>query len=84
MNHALVLVILMRAGGYDPVDSMQGLDIGSHQGSNYGPMPDLGTSDLHFDGLDNNPMGAPAPQPPHGAGPQHPDNQMAAWFDTDL
>merc|ERR1711976_185228 len=40
-----------RQGGYEsqvPVDSMQGLEIGSHQGSNYGPMPGLGTSDLHF------------------------------------
>lgn len=63
-----------------PVDSMQGLEIGSHHGSNYGgpmDMPDLGPTDLHFDGMDNTGM-RPAPT-------EHPDqSQMAAWFDTDL
>lgn len=64
--------------GYDqvPVDSMQGLDIGSHHGgSTYGPMDamDVGGpgSDLNFD-LD------PLPQPPQD------NNQVAAWYDTDL
>ena len=72
------------SGGYEssvPVDSMQGLEIGSHQGSNFGPMPDLGSSDLHFDSLDHNPLGTPTQS--HG-GPPPQDNQMAAWFDTDL
>jgi hypothetical protein len=63
-----------------PVDSMQGLEIGSQQGSNYGgpmDMPDLGPSDLHFDGMENSGM-RPAQN-------EHQDqNQMAAWFDTDL
>ena len=63
-----------------PVDSMQGLEIGSHHGSNYGgpmDMPDLGPTDLHFDGMENTGM-RPAPA-------EHPDqSQMAAWFDTDL
>lgn len=63
-----------------PVDSMQGLEIGSHQGSNYGnpmdPMPDLGTGDLHFDRMDSSGM---RPQ-----GPPQDQSQMAAWFDTDL
>lgn len=71
------------SGGYDhvPVDSMQGLDIGSQHGgpgSNYGPIDprDLppghpGHPDLTFD------QQAP-PQPPRD------NNQMAAWYDTDL
>lgn len=70
-------------GGYDhvPVDSMQGLDIGSQHGgpgSNYGPIDprDLppghpGHPDLTFD------QQIP-PQPPRD------NNQMAAWYDTDL
>nr|CAD7195640.1 unnamed protein product [Timema douglasi]CAD7447260.1 unnamed protein product [Timema bartmani]CAD7461898.1 unnamed protein product [Timema tahoe] len=69
--------------GYDqiPIDSMQGLEIGSHHGgggSNYGPMdtmdvvggPDSTT--LNFDHLDE------LPQPPQD------NNQVAAWYDTDL
>lgn len=74
---------LFCSGGYDhvPVDSMQGLDIGSQHGgpgSNYGPIDprDLppghpGHPDLTFD------QQAP-PQPPRD------NNQMAAWYDTDL
>ncbi|GAB1599101.1 catenin beta-like [Argonauta hians] len=72
------------AGGgsaYDqvPVDSMQGLEIGSHQGSGYGPMdnlPDLGpppADDLNFENLDT---GLPA----HTGD----NNQGMAWYDTDL
>ncbi|XP_013379954.1 catenin beta isoform X2 [Lingula anatina] len=70
----------MSRSGFDPhmpVDAMQGLDVGSHQGSNYGPMdqlPDLGTpsAELNFENLDSITPGDP--------------NQMAAaaWFDTDL
>ncbi|KAL0272384.1 UNVERIFIED_CONTAM: hypothetical protein PYX00_005374 [Menopon gallinae] len=62
--------------GYDtlPIDSMQGLEIGSHgPGSNYGPM-DVGgeSTTLDFDHLED------LPQPPQ-------DNQhLAAWYDTDL
>ena len=58
---------------------MQGLEIGSHQGSNFGgpmDMPDLGQTDLHFDGMENSGM-----RPAHNEQDQ---NQMAAWFDTDL
>jgi len=71
--------------GYDqiPIDSMQGLEIGSHHGagggggSTYGPMDamDVGgpdSSDLNFDHLDE------LPQPPQD------NNQVAAWYDTDL
>uniref|UniRef100_A0A023F5L4 Armadillo segment polarity protein n=2 Tax=Triatoma infestans TaxID=30076 RepID=A0A023F5L4_TRIIF len=59
--------------GYDqiPVDSMQGLDIGSQHDSNYGPM-DVGPTELDFDTLDE------LPQPPQD------NNQVAAWYDTDL
>lgn len=65
--------------GYDqvPIDSMQGLEIGSHHGSNYGPIDpmDIGTSpDLNFETLDS------LPPPPENA----PPSQHAAWYDTDL
>lgn len=59
--------------GYDqvPIDSMQGLDLGSQHDSNYGPM-EVGAGDLDFDHLDE------LPQPPQ-------DGQVAAaWYDTDL
>ncbi|XP_039292968.1 armadillo segment polarity protein isoform X2 [Nilaparvata lugens] len=58
--------------GYDqiPVDSMQGLDLGSQHDSNYSPM-EVG-ADLDFDHLDE------LPQPPQD------NNQVAAWYDTDL
>jgi len=64
-----------------PVDSMQGLEIGGHQNSGYGPMdniPDLGppppADDLNFENLDTN------LPPPHGGD----TNQGMAWYDTDL
>jgi len=63
--------------GYDqvPVDSMQGLDIGSQHGSGYGPMdnlPDLASpGDINFDNLD------PALGPPGGDNPN-------LWYDTDV
>ena len=65
------------------------MEVGSHQGSNYGPpmdnLPDLGPNmDLSFD------QGAPMHAGPHPV-QQHPGSQhggsadqMAAWFDTDL
>ncbi|XP_037085195.1 armadillo segment polarity protein-like isoform X2 [Pollicipes pollicipes] len=69
--------------GYDPVPvaSMEGLELGSAgPGSNYGPLDamDVGPPgsvppDLGFDG-----MGDLPPQPPRE------NNQMAAWYDTDL
>lgn len=70
--------------GYDPqvpIDSMQGLDIGSQHGSQYGPMdnlPDLGhpqqSGDLNFENLESS------------LPPQHDGNQPGSmsWFDTDL
>jgi len=55
-----------------PIDSMQGLEIGSQHGSNYGQMDHMdmsvGPAPPHFDNIDGNPD----------------QNQMAAWFDTDL
>ena len=79
------LVLITLFVGYDqiPIDSMQGLEIGSHHGagggggSTYGPIDamDVGgpdSSDLNFDHLDE------LPQPPQD------NNQVAAWYDTDL
>jgi catenin beta 1 len=79
------LVLITLCVGYDqiPIDSMQGLEIGSHHGagggggSTYGPIDamDVGgpdSSDLNFDHLDE------LPQPPQD------NNQVAAWYDTDL
>lgn len=79
------LVLIALCVGYDqiPIDSMQGLEIGSHHGagggggSTYGPIDamDVGgpdSSDLNFDHLDE------LPQPPQD------NNQVAAWYDTDL
>ena len=60
---------------------MQGLEIGSHHGSNFGPMdttmPDLGPNagSLDFQNMDSTGM--------HHAGSHGDQNQMAAWFDTD-
>ena len=54
---------------------MQGLEIDSHgPGSNYGPLGDVGgdSTALDFDHLDD------LPQPPQD------NNQLAAWYDTDL
>ncbi|XP_061194898.1 catenin beta-like [Saccostrea echinata] len=68
--------------GYEhqiPIDSMQGLDIGSQGGSQYGGMenlPDLGpnaqSGDLNFENLESS-----LPQ-------QSGNNQAMPWFDTDL
>jgi catenin beta 1 len=68
-------------GRYEP-DTMQGLEIASQQGSNYGPMPDLGPNmDLSFQGSDMPPQHPPQQHPGQHHGSQ---DQMAAWFDTDL
>jgi len=60
--------------GYDgvPVDEMQGMGIGSHPGSTYGQVQDMdmANGDLNFD--------QDMPQPPQD------NNQVAAWYDTDL
>jgi catenin beta 1 len=58
--------------GYDgiPVDGMQGLDIGSHPGSTYGQIQDMDMGDQMYD--------SDLPQPPTD------NNQVAAWYDTDL
>lgn len=68
--------------GYEhqiPIDSMQGLDIGSQGGSQYGGMenlPDLGpnaqSGDLNFENLESS-----LPQ-------QSSNSQAMPWFDTDL
>ncbi|ESP00767.1 hypothetical protein LOTGIDRAFT_205205 [Lottia gigantea] len=55
-----------------PTDSMQGLELGSHHGSGYGPMDnmaDLGTASGDFNLDSNMPQG---------------DNHPMTWFDTDL
>lgn len=67
--------IFSRITGYDqiPVDSMQGLEIGG--GSTYGAMD---TMDVAHEGdLNFNHLGE-LPAPPGG------NNQVAAWYDTDL
>merc|ERR1719432_246291 len=59
--------------GYDtlPVESMQGMGIGSHPGSTYGQVQDMP--------MDGDFMGdQDMPQPPQD------NNQVAAWYDTDL
>ncbi|XP_037078008.1 armadillo segment polarity protein-like isoform X2 [Pollicipes pollicipes] len=71
------------AQGYDPVPvaSMEGLELGSAgPGSNYGPLdpvgvpaPGSGPPDMAFDNMADLP-----PQPPRD------NNQVAAWYDTDL
>jgi len=58
--------------GYDglPVDGMQGLDIGSHE-STYGQVQDMDMGDqINYD--------SDLPQSQQG------NNQVAAWYDTDL
>ena len=70
--------------GFEGMDSMH-MDMGSHPGSNYGPMDhmDLGPppppppqgQDINYDQ-----MGDPNLPPPPGSE----QSQMAAWFDTDL
>lgn len=60
--------------GYDgvPIDEMQGMGIGSHPGSTYGQVQDINmdNGDINFD--------QDMPQPPQD------NNQVAAWYDTDL
>ena len=70
--------------GFEGMDSMH-MDMGSHPGSNYGPMDhmDLGPppppppqgQDINYDQ-----MGDPNLPPPPGSE----QSQMAAWFHTDL
>lgn len=79
----------MNRGAFEnqgPADSMQGLEIGSQQGSSYGgPMdttlPEIG--DFHqMESSMQQQQHAPASHASsHGSQDQ---NQMAAWFDTDL
>lgn len=50
---------------------MQGLDIGSHPGSTYGQVQDMDVGDqMAYD--------SDLPPPPQD------NNQVAAWYDTDL
>merc|ERR1719259_113229 len=57
--------------GYDglPVEEMQGMGINSHPGSTYGPVQDMDMG-AHFEEM--------PPAPPQD------NNQVAAWYDTDL
>merc|ERR1719226_194396 len=57
--------------GYDglPVEEMQGMGINSHPGSTYGPVQDMDMGG-HFEDM--------PPAPPQD------NNQVAAWYDTDL
>merc|ERR1719211_167349 len=59
--------------GYDgvPVDEMEGMGIGSHPGSTYGQVQEL---PMEGDFMGDQDM----PQPPQD------NNQVAAWYDTDL
>jgi len=59
--------------GYDgvPVDEMEGMGIGSHPGSTYGQVQDMA---MDGDFMADQDM----PQPPQD------NNQVAAWYDTDL
>merc|ERR1719249_201521 len=59
--------------GYDgvPVDEMEGMGIGSHPGSTYGQVQDM---PMEGDFMGDGDM----PQPPQD------NNQVAAWYDTDL
>ncbi|XP_060563088.1 catenin beta-like [Ruditapes philippinarum] len=69
--------------GYDsqlPIDSMQGLDLGSQGSNQYGPMDNLDIGphgDLSFGNMDNSGM------PPQGQG-DNPGGLPQTWFDTDL
>lgn len=60
--------------GYDtlPIDSMQGLEICSQQESNCSPMDVVTANDIDFGRLGD------LPEPPQD------NNQVAAWYDTDL
>jgi len=64
------------AGGYDglPVEELQGMGIGSHPGSTYGQVQDMDMGHQGDMGHFDNDM----PQPPQD------NNQVAAWYDTDL
>merc|ERR1711988_476498 len=57
--------------GYDgiPVEELQGMGINSHPGSTYGPVHDMDMG-AHFEEM--------PPAPPQD------NNQVAAWYDTDL
>eukprot|EP00092_Neocalanus_flemingeri_P014261 GFUD01015381.1.p1 GENE.GFUD01015381.1~~GFUD01015381.1.p1 ORF type:complete len:789 (+),score=258.89 GFUD01015381.1:1-2367(+) len=59
--------------GYDglPVEELQGMGIGSHPGSTYGQVQDMDMGG--HQGFDTD-----MPQPPQD------NNQVAAWYDTDL
>lgn len=61
--------------GYDglPVEELQGMGIGSHPGSTYGQVQDM---DMHQGDLGH--FDTDMPQPPQD------NNQVAAWYDTDL
>jgi len=85
--------------GYDnlPIESMQGLELGSPPSAttspmmgmgmgmpsmqmgqqNYAPIDHMAAGDIDFDPLSHLAQGTP-PQPPHD------NNQVAAWYDTDL
>merc|ERR1719190_249685 len=58
--------------GYDglPVEEMQGMGINSPPGSTYGPIQDMDMGQQHFEDM--------PPAPPQD------NNQVAAWYDTDL
>jgi len=62
--------------GYDglPVEELQGMGIGSHPGSTYGQVQDMDMGHQGDMGHFDNDM----PQPPQD------NNQVAAWYDTDL
>ena len=70
--------------GYDPqvpIDSMQGLDLGSQSGNQYGPMDNLDIGphgDLSFGNMDGQGMA-----PPQQGGDNAP-GMGQQWFDTDL
>merc|ERR1740116_497280 len=59
--------------GYDgvPVEELEGMGINSHPGSTYGQVQDMDMGGHHFETSD-------LPQPPQD------NNQVAAWYDTDL
>jgi catenin beta 1 len=58
--------------GYDglPVDDLQGMNIGSHPGSTYGQVQDMDHDQMNYD--------SDLPPPPQD------NNQVAAWYDTDI
>jgi catenin beta 1 len=70
-SHSIYLFL-----GYDgvPVESMQGLDLNSHHSSTYGGGGGVGMDD----GEDSDYEADRIPNPPTD------NNQVAAWYDTDL